>query len=152
MSVPFVRSAADVAQVRAALDAAKGPLVKIIAQIDCADAIRAVDEIIAAADGVMVSRTNLGMDIPASKVPLAQKWLIQKANLAGKPAFVAGQVRGGGGEDGGRLLLPVERGGRTATAFVGIPTCLSLLHLLLSLSPSLQHKQQQTSQTRSWRA
>jgi hypothetical protein len=126
------------------LDDAGGPTVKIIAQIDCGDAVRACDEILDACDGIMVSRINLGMDIPASKasagsgqwgqaagrlqavipwprragqlaraprrqaeapsaarrapypqVPLAQKWLIQKANLVGKPAFVAGQVMEG---------------------------------------------------------
>ncbi|KAI8465728.1 MAG: pyruvate kinase [Monoraphidium minutum] len=95
VSVPFVRSAADLQQVRKVLDDCGGPTVKIIAQIDCADAISAFDEILEASDGVMVSRINLGMDVAASKVPLAQKWLIQKANLAGKPAFVAGQVMEG---------------------------------------------------------
>ncbi|GBF99836.1 pyruvate kinase [Raphidocelis subcapitata] len=95
VSVPFVRGAADLEQVRSVLDEAGAPWLKIIAQIDCADAIAAFDEILGACDGVMVSRINLGMDIPASKVPLAQKWLIQKANLVAKPAFVAGQVMEG---------------------------------------------------------
>lgn len=55
-------------QVRTILDDAKGPNVKIIAQVDCADAIKNFDEILDACDGVMVSRINLGMDVPASKV------------------------------------------------------------------------------------
>ena len=50
------------------LDDAGGPTVKIIAQIDCADAIMAFVEILQVSDGVMVSRINLGMDVAPSKV------------------------------------------------------------------------------------
>jgi hypothetical protein len=59
------------AQVRSVLDDAGAPWMKIIAQIDCADAIAALDEILAACDGIMVSRINLAMDIPASKASWA---------------------------------------------------------------------------------
>ena len=54
-------------QVRKILDDLGGPKIKLIAQIDCADAIRNFDGINAASDGVMVSRINLGMDLGPSK-------------------------------------------------------------------------------------
>ena len=95
VTVPFVRSGADVKAVRDVLCKAGGVHIKIVAQIDTREAIDAYDDILAEADAIMVSRTNLGMSIPAAKVALAQKWLIEKATLAGKPALVAGQVMEG---------------------------------------------------------
>ncbi|KAF8059377.1 hypothetical protein HT031_005182 [Scenedesmus sp. PABB004] len=92
VSVPFVRSAADVLEVRRLLDEAGGPGVKVVAQIDTGSAVRAYDEILAVADAIMVSRTNLAMLVRPEKVALAQKWLIQKARLAGRPVMVAGQL------------------------------------------------------------
>lgn len=55
-------------QVRKVLDTEGGYNIKIIAQIDTCEAVAAYDEILAQADGIMVSRTNLGMSIPAEKV------------------------------------------------------------------------------------
>eukprot|EP00775_Hariotina_reticulata_P004018 gene4018-4268_t len=87
LSVPFVRTPQDVLE--------GGPLVKIVAQIDAPAAIRNYDEILKVADAIMVSRTNLGMMIAPEKVPLAQKWLVQKARLASRPVMVAGQLMEG---------------------------------------------------------
>jgi pyruvate kinase len=91
ISQSFVESAADVHAVRSA--AAKlGHHPFIIAKIERADALEHYDEILSAADGIMVARGDLGVEVPIESIATLQKQLIAKANLAGKPVITATQM------------------------------------------------------------
>jgi Pyruvate kinase len=91
VSQSFVERAADIEAVRTA--AAKiGAQPFIIAKIERADALAHFDEILAAADGIMVARGDLGVEVPIEEIAYTQKQLIAKANLAGKPAITATQM------------------------------------------------------------
>jgi pyruvate kinase len=87
----FVEHAADIEAVREA--AAKlGSQPFIIAKIERADALQHFDEILAAADGIMIARGDLGVEVPIEEIAYTQKQLIAKANLAGKPVITATQM------------------------------------------------------------
>ena len=73
IAASFVRRAADVQAVRQVLDQFGGQDVKIIAKIENQEGVDNIDEILAAADGVMVARGDLGVEIPAARVPILQK-------------------------------------------------------------------------------
>ena len=60
-----------------------------MAKISTQEALQNYDEILAAADAVMVVRSELGMEIPLEKVFVAQKWMLEKANIAAKPIIIA---------------------------------------------------------------
>jgi pyruvate kinase len=91
VSQSFVETAADIEAVRAAA-AAAGRQPFIIAKIERAGALDHFDDILTAADGIMVARGDLGVEVPIEEIALIQKQLIAKANRAGKPVITATQM------------------------------------------------------------
>lgn len=65
---------------------------QIMSKIENHQGIQNFEEILAASDGIMINRRNLAMEMPAEKVYIAQKWMIEKANLAAKPIVIATEV------------------------------------------------------------
>ncbi|MDX1418055.1 MAG: pyruvate kinase [Candidatus Promineifilaceae bacterium] len=91
VSQSFVLSARDIKTVRlAATDLNYQPL--IIAKIERSGALKYIDELIEAADAIMVARGDLGVEIPIENIPSVQKEIIRKTNLAGKPVITATQM------------------------------------------------------------
>ena len=91
VSQAFVETAADIEAVRAAAHAlGKSPF--IIAKIERSDALAHLDEILAAADGIMVARGDLGVEVPIEAIAVTQKQIIRKATAAGKPVITATQM------------------------------------------------------------
>ncbi|MBI9074674.1 MAG: pyruvate kinase [Desulfatibacillum sp.] len=89
VGVSFVRSAADIRMVK---DRMIGRKALIIAKIEKHEAIKNIDEILLEADGIMVARGDLGVEVPLEDVPTYQKILIRKANAMGKPVITATQM------------------------------------------------------------
>jgi pyruvate kinase len=91
VSQSFVETAADVIHVReAARELGHRPF--IIAKIERAGALDHYEEILAAADGVMVARGDLGVEVPIESIAMTQKSLIARANLASRPVITATQM------------------------------------------------------------
>ena len=91
IAASFVRSAQDVLDIRRILES-RDANIDIIAKIESQAGVDNLDEIIKVADGVMVARGDLGVEIPAEEVPLVQKRIIQECNKAGKVVIIATQM------------------------------------------------------------
>ncbi|PIQ25862.1 pyruvate kinase [bacterium (Candidatus Blackallbacteria) CG17_big_fil_post_rev_8_21_14_2_50_48_46] len=91
IAVSFVQRPADVMEAKDYLTS-KGAYIPVIAKIERQEAINNIEAIIDIADGVMVARGDLGVEIPTEDVPLAQKKIIRLSNRAGKPVITATQM------------------------------------------------------------
>ena len=91
VAASFVRNAEAIEQIRALIDEA-GSSMKIIAKIESQEGLDNLDAIIAAADGIMVARGDLGVEIDAKRLPQLQKEMIHKCNFAGKLVITATQM------------------------------------------------------------
>lgn len=92
IAASFVRSAESILEIRSLLKEQGRPGLPIIAKIENAEGIKNIDEIIHCADGIMVARGDLGVEISAEKVPYLQKLIIQKCNDNFKPVITATQM------------------------------------------------------------
>lgn len=92
IAASFVRKASDVEEMRWLLKDRGASHIKIISKIENAEGVENIKEIITASDGIMVARGDLGVEIPAEQVPLAQKKIIKLCNIEGKPVITATQM------------------------------------------------------------
>jgi len=91
VALSFVRKEQDIIELRKIIDDHKSTT-RIIAKIEKPEALENIDAIIAATDAVMVARGDLGVEIWMEEVPMVQKMLVHKCNLASKPVIVATQM------------------------------------------------------------
>ncbi|MFP4974341.1 pyruvate kinase [Paenibacillus sp. CN-4] len=92
IAASFVRKASDVLEIRSLLEKHNASHIQIISKIENQEGMDNLDEILEVSDGLMVARGDLGVEIPAEDVPLAQKEMIRKCNIAGKPVITATQM------------------------------------------------------------
>ena len=92
IALSFVRTKKDVKQLEKLISKNSGFKIPIIAKIEKPEAIENMSGILKAADGLMVARGDLGLEIPAEEVPLKQKLLVKKAKQARKPIIIATQM------------------------------------------------------------
>ncbi|WP_062047792.1 pyruvate kinase [Bacillus sp. JCM 19034] len=92
VAASFVRRASDVLEIRELLDGNGGSDIHIIPKIENQEGVDNIGEILEVSDGLMVARGDLGVEIPAEDVPLVQKELIKRCNVAAKPVITATQM------------------------------------------------------------
>ena len=88
----FVKTAEDVIRLRNFLKKKDSDHIHIIAKIESVQALENLDEIIKVADGIMIARGDLGVQIPIENIPNVQKSIIKKCNISGKPVITATQM------------------------------------------------------------
>lgn len=91
IALSFVRSATDIIDLKELIKKKKGHA-GVIAKIEKPEALKEIDEIIDLADGVMVARGDLGVEVPFDQVPLIQKQIVQKCIAHSKPVIIATQM------------------------------------------------------------
>lgn len=90
-SLSFVESAADIVKVKEFAQK-RGKTISVIAKIERAEAVKNIESILKIADGIMIARGDLGVELPIEHVPAIQKKLIYQANLSGRPVITATQM------------------------------------------------------------
>jgi pyruvate kinase len=91
IGLSFVRKAEDIAELKNIIEANEWKP-RVVAKIEKPEAMDNIDEIIAATDGVMVARGDLGVEMPMEQVPVIQKRIVKKCIEAGKPVIIATQM------------------------------------------------------------
>ena len=92
IAASFVRDAEAVKEIRAILKEHNAEHVDIIAKIENSEGIENIDKIVSAADGIMVARGDMGVEIPSYEVPQVQKMIVEKCNQKYKPVIIATQM------------------------------------------------------------
>jgi len=91
VALSFVRKAEDISETKRVIEQYKAGI-PVIAKIEKHEALKNIDSILEVADGLMVARGDLGVEIPIERIPFVQKMLIRKANHLGKPVITATQM------------------------------------------------------------
>lgn len=91
VALSFVRKAEDIKVLKRIIEQA-GKTTRVVAKIEKPEALKNIDAIIEEADGIMVARGDLGVEIPMHEVPIWQKKLVEKCNQAAKPVIIATQM------------------------------------------------------------
>lgn len=92
IAASFVRNADCIKEIKALLEECNAPYTPVIAKIENAEGIDNLDDILAVADGIMVARGDLGVEVPAEEVPYIQKMIINKCKECYKPVITATQM------------------------------------------------------------
>lgn len=92
VAASFVRKASDILEIRELLNKNNGNHIQIIAKIESQEGVDNIDSIIGVADGIMVARGDMGVEIPIERVPIIQKKIIRKCNESGKIVITATQM------------------------------------------------------------
>lgn len=92
IAASFTRSARDILAVKEILRENNATHIQIIAKIENLEGVENIDEIIDIADGIMIARGDMGVEIPSEEVPILQKMIIKKMNAAGKKVITATQM------------------------------------------------------------
>ena len=92
IAASFTRTASDILEIRKILEEENCDTIRIIAKIENKEGVDNIDEILKVADGIMVARGDMGVEIPAEEVPHVQKEIIKKCNAKYKPVITATQM------------------------------------------------------------